>query len=230
MRRYLNEIIEFLQKDGTIDNLFPILKDYSDFAGVSSGHYFHQDLLVANFIHKNSPNRHVDIGSRIDGFVAHVAAFRKVEVFDIRNFESSPHENIKFINDDLMFPALKYKNYTDSISCLHALEHFGLGRYGDNIDPIGHIIGFENMVNMLKIGGRMYISFPIASIETVLFNAHRIFHPTSIFYWSEVSQRLELESFDFVDDKGDLHRNLDPFNLQFRMNFSCGIYTFKKIN
>jgi hypothetical protein len=28
--------------------------------------------------------------------------------------------------------------YCDSLSCLHALEHFGLGRYGDPIDPRGH--------------------------------------------------------------------------------------------
>jgi len=26
----------------------------------------------------------VDIGSRVDGFVAHVASFREIEVFDVR--------------------------------------------------------------------------------------------------------------------------------------------------
>ena len=49
----------------------------------------------------------------------------------------------------------------DSISCLHALEHFGLGRYNDPLDPNGHLKGFNNMVKMLKRGGKLYISFPI---------------------------------------------------------------------
>jgi len=45
-------------------------------AETASGHYFHQDLLVAGKIFKNNPIKHVDIGSRMDGFIAHVASFR----------------------------------------------------------------------------------------------------------------------------------------------------------
>jgi len=63
------------------------LDDRFDQSGTASGHYFHQDLLVASRIFINNPEKHVDIGSRIDGFVAHVASFREIEVFDIRSLE-----------------------------------------------------------------------------------------------------------------------------------------------
>ena len=68
---------------------YPILTDKSDQSGKARGQYFYQDLFVANQIFLNIPIRHVDIGSRIDGFVAHVASFRSIEVFDIRPLNSN---------------------------------------------------------------------------------------------------------------------------------------------
>ena len=35
-------------------------------------------------IYAARPEKHVDVGSRVDGFVAHVASFREIEVFDVR--------------------------------------------------------------------------------------------------------------------------------------------------
>src|ERR1700712_792104 len=64
--------------------IYPCLGQKSEESGTASGHYFHQDLLVARRIFERRPERHVDVGSRIDGFVAHVASFRSIEVFDIR--------------------------------------------------------------------------------------------------------------------------------------------------
>jgi hypothetical protein len=62
----------------------PILNDSSDFGGQLPLHYFFQDLWFANKVHAYQPARLIDIGSRIDGFVAHVAAFREIEEIDIR--------------------------------------------------------------------------------------------------------------------------------------------------
>ena len=61
-----------------------ILNERFEESGIMSGHYFHQDLYVARKIFLQNPGKHVDIGSRTDGFVAHVAAFREIEIFDIR--------------------------------------------------------------------------------------------------------------------------------------------------
>jgi hypothetical protein len=133
--RYVSQYKEFKNLGGEISQTYPILSDYEDSAGSARGHYFHQDLLVASFVNKANPDRHIDIGSRIDGFVAHVASFRKIEVMDIRDLNATGHENISFIKADLMNMDNASEKITDSISCLHAIEHFGLGRYGDPLDP-----------------------------------------------------------------------------------------------
>lgn len=74
----------------------------SDNAGTNKRHYFYQDLLVANLIHKSNPICHIDIGSRVDGFVAHIDVFRDIKVLDIRHLEPSVHSNNKFSMLDQM--------------------------------------------------------------------------------------------------------------------------------
>jgi hypothetical protein len=222
--RFLNERTSFQSKGGSISHYYPILRDYVDLAGTASGHYFHQDLLVSQYIYEKNPNKHIDVGSRIDGFVAHVASFREIEVLDIRPLSNSEHPNIIYRQADLMSD-VEFET-TDSLSCLHAIEHFGLGRYGDPIDPKGYLAGFKNLVRMVKPGGTLYISFPIGSQNEVHFNAHRVFHPADIFSWG-VSE-LKLLSFDYVDDQGSLHKNHDLTSGIPLLTYGCGIYTFVK--
>jgi SAM-dependent methyltransferase len=215
---------------GKVTHRLPIFTDYDDQAGSATGHYFHQDLLVASFIHNKNPLRHIDIGSRIDGFIAHVASFRSIEVMDVRDLKGTGHENISFIKADLMNKDSAQNNITDSISCLHAIEHFGLGRYGDPVDPDGHIKGFNNILRMLKPGGNLYMSFPIANHNEVHFNAHRVFHPQDIFTWVDDKNSIRLERFDYVDDAGKLHQKINIETDQIDVIFGCGIYTLKKLH
>jgi hypothetical protein len=217
---------EWLAKGGKITRDYVIISDFKDFAGTSKGHYFHQDLLVAGFIHQNNPKRHIDVGSRFDGFVAHVASFREIEVVDIRPLAACGHENVKFIQADLMNPQNLDK--ADSVSCLHAIEHFGLGRYSDPIDVDGHLKGIENLVDLVAAGGRLYISFPIGKADEVHFNAHRVFHPQTILSMPCIAQNMSLLRFDCVDDGGDLHQDVDVSFAVNKYRFGCGIYTFLK--
>ena len=208
---------------------FPCLADRSEQSGDIRGHYFYQDLLVASRIHENKPMLHVDVGSRVDGFVAHVASFRLIEVIDIRPLKSNAH-NIKFIQADLM----KMENgslvdYCDSLSCLHALEHFGLGRYGDRIAYDGHLLGLRNLTLMLRAGGKFYLSVPIGP-QRVQFNAHRIFSVEYIL--NLTAQAFRLDSFSFVDDQGALHEDTAHTPLAAResygCNYGCGIFELTK--
>ncbi len=228
--RYNKDKQEFLKQGGVITHDYRILNDMQEQAGSASGHYFHQDLLVASFIHNIAPERHIDIASRIDGFVAHVAAFRPIEVMDVRELDDSGHENIKFVKADLMQATELTVPITDSISCLHAIEHFGLGRYGDPVDVNGHHRGFKNIINMLRPAGRLYISFPIGKSNEVHFNAHRVFHPMDIFSWPGAKDSLELIRFDFVDDEGRLHKNINLETSCPSVIHGCGIYTWMKKN
>jgi len=150
---YWNQRFLFRKLGGSITKSHVILYDFKDVAGVAKGHYFHQDLLVASFISKENPSRHIDVGSRIDGFVAHVASFRQIEIIDVRELGDIGHSQVSFLQRDMMVSDPKFNEITDSLSCLHTIEHFGLGRYGDPIDPDGYLRGFQNLVDMLKPGG-----------------------------------------------------------------------------
>ena len=228
--RYRKEKKEWLKQEGKITKDFMILSDYNSPAGTIEGHYFHQDLLVAQLIHEHNPKRHIDIASRIDGFVAHVASYREIEVLDIRPLSKLlPHENIKFIQADFMIS--KNLGKTDSLSCLHAIEHFGLGRYGDSIDVSGHIKAITNLVDLVNRDGRLYISFPISKNDEVHFNAHRVLNVKTILQIPSIKNDMKLLRFDYIDDAGVLHTEAcidDINNLNEDIRYGCGIYTFLK--
>lgn len=208
---------------------YPMLNEKNTAAGVMSGAYFHQDLLVARRIFESHPRRHVDIGSRIDGFVAHVASFREIEVFDIRRPERSV-KNIRFMQADLMQLPDKLFGYSDSVSSLHAIEHFGLGRYGDPIDYFGHLKAIENVHRILTPGGRFYFSVPIGP-QRIEFNAHRVF---SLSYLSRILRgKFAILSFSFVNDAGDLEEDVavtdDLLGNNAGCTYGCGIFELAKV-
>ncbi|MFT3735701.1 MAG: DUF268 domain-containing protein [Rhodocyclaceae bacterium] len=208
----------------------PCIHDRFEESGVASGHYFHQDLLVARRVFARQPERHVDVASRVETFVAHVAAFRPIEVFDVRPL-SVRIPNISFRQCDFMNLPADLHEYADSVSCLHALEHFGLGRYGDPIDINGHLKGFDSLYKVLKPGGMLYLSFPVGEVERIDFNAHRVFSIGTVLRWLE--GRFELIAFSYVDDRGDLHENIDRAGIDaqrsFGLHYGCGIFELKKL-
>lgn len=199
-------------------SLYPCLGSRFSDSGSAKGHYFHQDLLVARRIHQNNPNVHVDVGSRIDGFVAHVASFRPIDVIDIRPL-SNDIPNVRFMQADMMLPINDdLVDYCDSLSCLHVIEHFGLGRYGDTINYDGYLLGIENLHRMLKKDGKLYFSVPIGP-QRIEFDAHRVF---SISYLLELFDgKFRLDNFSFVDDNGDLHENTPITKSNEQNNFGC---------
>lgn len=176
--RYLYDYFRFRMAYSGRMEMVPCLHDRHEEGGMTKNEYFWQDLIVARKIYAEKPVKHVDIGSRVDGFVAHVASFRDIEVFDVRPIASSV-PGIIFRHADLMQLSGIFDEYCDSLSCLHALEHFGLGRYGDPLNSKGFQLGLISMARMIKIGGSFYLSVPVGR-ERVEFNANWIFDPSSI--------------------------------------------------
>jgi hypothetical protein len=207
----------------------PNLHDRNAPSGDTKSHYFLQDLVVAQRVFARNPERHIDVGSRIDGFVAHVASFRKIEVLDIRPLETSV-SNISFTQCDLMVGSADLVNVADSVSCLHAIEHMGLGRYGDSLDIGGHVSAFEGLTRIVKPGGTLYLSVPIGA-ERIEFNGHRVFAIDTILQMSRQSYRLA--DFTFIDDSGVLHERADIDSPDARNNFGlrygCGIFELTKL-
>jgi hypothetical protein len=209
---------------------YPCLTDRFDAGGVAAGQYFHQDLYVAQQIQAAQPERHVDVGSRVDGLVAHVAAFREVEVFDIRPIRSSAR-NISFVQRDITVADPSYDAHCDSLSCLHALEHFGLGRYGDTVDYLGYMKGWANLKRLVRPGGTFYFSVPISRRQRIEYDAHRVF--SLPFLLEEVvADGFRLEAFAYIDDLGDLHTGVDTTSeaasRTFDLNYGCGVFTLTR--
>ena len=203
--------------------LFPILTDREASAGMASGHYFHQDLWAARRIFEQAPKQHVDIGSRVDGFVAHLLVFMPVTIIDIRQLESSV-QGLSFIRDDATGLSTIASDSVKSISSLHAAEHFGLGRYSDPIDPSACFKFMNALQRVLARGGRLYFAVPVGR-ERVEFNAHRVFAPKTIV---DSFPQLQLLSFSYVADDGNLYEDADLASAA-KCDYGCGLFQFTKL-
>lgn len=226
--RFLRDLRTFRALSRSVPGLpplarvLPILDDRRAAAGTAYGHYFLQDLWAARKIYERRPARHVDIGSRIDGFIAHLLVFMAVEVIDIRALPSTV-PGLAFVQGDATRLTAVEDESIDSLSSLHAIEHFGLGRYGDPLDATASFEAMRTLARVLKPGGRLYFSVPIGR-ERVEFNAHRVLSPRRVI--AEFAG-LDLISFSAVDDDGAFveHADLDAFQ---DADFACGLFEFTR--
>jgi hypothetical protein len=118
--------------------------------------------------------------------------------------------------------------YCDSLSCLHAIEHFGLGRYGDPIDPLGYKKGIANMASLLSTGGVFYLSTPIGR-ERVEFNANWVFNPNTIISVAS-SHGLTLSAL-YVVSGGHIEKreaNTDNLKALGGESYNLGLFIFCK--
>jgi SAM-dependent methyltransferase len=211
--------------DFKISRNYFCLTDMNEAGGNLLKHYFLQDLYFSQKVFENKPAKHVDIGSRIDGFVAHIASFMEVEVLDVRPL-SNTIKNIYFVQADMMDTNFHLKNYCQSVSCLHVIEHLGLGRYGDKIDANGHLKGLNTIYNLLQPGGFFYFSVPVGT-QRIEYNAHRIFSVDYLLNYFD--SKYELLSFSYIDDAEVIHENIDPRSETIRCRYGCGLFVLKKI-
>ena len=204
--------------------LSPVLKDYKESAGSAAGHYFWQDLICAQWVNSANPRSHFDVASRVDGFVAHLLASREVTILDIRPLTVTIPK-LKVILGDAQSTLSDQAGKFPSVSSLHSIEHFGLGRYGDLLDPNGHEKGLRNISSCVSPGGYLYVSFPIGK-ATVEFNAQRIIDPE----WpQEFLPNFILEEFVLIPWRDQPIYGVEPREVDKSIWGQAGLYKFKRV-
>jgi len=221
----LNELGHFKSLSrGKKMRLAPALQDYRASAGSSDGHYFWQDLICARWVYEKNPKNHLDVGSRIDGFIAHLLSFREVTLLDIRP-SNLAIQGLSVAIGDAQTSLTSFKDKYESVSSLHSIEHFGLGRYGDNLDLDGHLKGLQNIADCVTLGGQLYVSFPIGE-PTVEFNSQRIVSPL----WPQhLLKNFELKEFVLIPWKGQPLLDVAPHEVNCKITGQAGLYKFLRV-
>lgn len=183
-------------------------------------HYVIQSWWASLRIKELAPALHVDISSNV-GFVTQLASLVPVDFYEL-NPPLLSLPNLAIIKASLARLPLKDSSI-NSLSCLHVLEHIGLGRYGDPIDPNGMKKACDELSRVLQEGGHLFISFPIGR-ERIEFNSQRVTDPTHI---SWLFPNLTLVEFSIVSDEKKFIENADIVNSK-NQEYACGLYHLVK--
>jgi len=225
IRRFLqfrSDLRRWRALGGAVTSLMPIYRDRHKPAA-QLGEYFHQDLWAARRVVAAKPPRHVDVGSRIDGFLAHLLPYMEVEVVDMRPLANGP-AGLRFTQADATTMAGFPDDSLPSLSSLHAAEHFGLGRYGDPVDPGAHIKFMRSLQRVLAPGGRLYFGVPMYRRDQVYFNAHRFLSMATVMGAFDALTRV---SFGLVTPDGCYLESAAESDVE-RLGHVCGLFEFKK--
>jgi SAM-dependent methyltransferase len=191
-------------------------------AGSVPVHYFLQDIWAARYVRDCHVTHIVDVGSRLDGYIAHLLTFCRVTYVDIRPLDILV-ENLEFIGGNitsLPFDAAS----VPWLSSLHVIEHIGLGRYGDPVDPEGHRKAAKEMQRVLAPGGTLILSTVLGE-ERLCFDAHRIFDFKTV---HSMFEGLALQTFSLIDDMGHKVIENATSGAAKDCKYGCGIFVFRK--
>jgi SAM-dependent methyltransferase len=203
-------------------DLYPRLSDASSKTQSGKSDYFIQDMWALQKVFGTKPPVHYDIGSRIDGFVGQCSIFTKVTYIDIRK-PNLKIPNVEFLEANILKLPLPDASI-NSVSCLHVIEHIGLGRYGDALNPLGSIQALNELKRILAPHGDLYLGMPIGTAR-VLFNAHRILDPQVV---HTQLQPLTLIEFSVITPNNTLKENM-PVDSWKKSQDAFGLFHFKNV-
>lgn len=205
-----------------VNELYPCLQDRTATTAFDH-HYIYLNAWAFRRIVTDSPAAHVDVGSQLS-FITLLSSVVPVTFIDLRPAD------IKLSGLEGKKGTILSLPYSDcsvlSMSSLHVIEHIGLGRYGDPLDPKGTEIAMSELARVISPGGKLYIGVPVSNLERVRFNADRVFNPESIIKaFSELG--LKLVDFSYVDDLANMHYGKSPSQLE-DCTYGCGMFVFTK--
>lgn len=199
----------------------PLLKHFEPCLGDDTGKtiiepiYFYQDAWAFEKIVKKQPVFHIDVGSH-HKFVALLSKVVPVTMVDIRPL-SLPLDTLTFRKGSVL--NLPFEDGTvPSVSSLCVVEHIGLGRYGDTLDPYGTEKAIHELKRIVQHGGDLYLSLPIHDENRIYFNAHRAFEERYLFGLFEPFQ---------IINRGYIYGQ--TFGNQRKSGFGTGCYHLRRV-
>ncbi len=186
-------------------------------------HYVFHTAWAARVLAESRPRKHVDIGSSLY-FAGIASAFIPTEFYDFRPVALNL-SNLKSMHADLMRLPFGDRE-VESLSCMHVVEHVGLGRYGDPLDPDGDLKAMRELQRVLAPSGSLLFVTPVGK-ERIQFNAHRIYSFQQV---REAFPELEIVQFALIPDResdGGLIQDASP-DLVPRQRYACGCFWLRR--
>jgi predicted SAM-dependent methyltransferase len=220
---FLRSYFQFKKNQGSDPlfelKLYPILGENAPSSPIDP-HYFYVNSWAMRRVIAQNPEKHYDFASQVV-FSSLLSAVVPTIYVDIRPLQVSL-DGLSCEAGDLTH--LPYGSGSlSSISCLHVIEHVGLSRYGDSLDPDGYLKAANELKRVLANGGNLLIAVP-TGISRIYFNAHRVF---SVEQCLKMFSGLKLVELSGVMDDGSYVENVDPKVLN-ACQYGCGFYWFKK--
>lgn len=203
-------------------NRFPCLDDRT-IATAFDRHYIYQTAWAARVLALIQPELHVDISSQLQ-FATMVSAFVPLKFYDYRPADLRL-DNLTSESADLL--ALPFADDSiRSLSCMHVVEHIGLGRYGDPLDPEGDLKAMAELKRVLAPRGELLFVVPVGR-PLLAFNAHRIYSVAQVLAQFAGLELIEFALIPDVSGDGGLIRHA-PLQMADLQEYGCGCFHFRK--
>lgn len=201
----------------------PYLADATATTGYDR-HYVLHPGWAARILAQIRPDTHVDISSSLF-FIATISAFVPTKYYDYRPAKL-PLEGVQSDAADLTHLPFKDEELP-SISCMHVIEHIGLGRYGDPLDAAGDRKAAAELARVVARNGHLLVVAPVGQ-PLIQFNAHRIYSYAQVL---DMFSGLHLREFALIPDdvpEPELIRNAPPERVE-QQTYACGCFWFEKL-
>jgi hypothetical protein len=200
-----------------------MLQDKTEATGFDR-HYVYHPAWAARILASTRPEYHIDISSTLH-FCSIVSAFIPVHFYDYRPANLTLTGLATGAKDltQLDFP----DGSIGSLSCMHTVEHIGLGRYGDPIDHDGDLKAIRELTRVLAPGGHLLFVVPTGHRNALIYNAHRIYTRDAIVSYFSSLQLVEFTLIPEHPTDGGLVPNPSD-SLMNRQEYGCGCFWFRK--
>jgi SAM-dependent methyltransferase len=224
----LNSFLRFKAKDKKqrfslpFSDVYPCLFENTPYTRFDT-HYVYHTAWAARKVQEINNNEHVDISSSLY-FSGIVSAFKKVKFYDYRPAHLNL-SNLESNTADLLGLSFATASIS-SLSCMHTVEHVGLGRYGDPIDPDGDIKAAKELSRVVSPGGSLLFVVPVGK-PRIQFNAHRIYSYGMV---KELFPEFEIREFSLIPDNAldqGMIYNATPAEAD-EQRYGCGCFWFIK--